>query len=120
MLALGFAMSFTLAVIDYLLVGRLSLFFDLSFITLCLFLAVRVEYESLYLGAVLPPVLLVSVVLLLGLVSPAMVAEPDDGVVQSLVTGIATHSVALVAGWALALLTLEGRRRGLLDLGSGD
>ena len=117
--ALGLALVLTLVVIDYLLVGRLSFFFDLSCSTVCLYLAVRIEDDSLYLAAILPPVLFISVVLLLGAIAPEMVAEADDGVIQAFVTGFATHSVALVVGWALALLALAGRRRGLRNAPHG-
>lgn len=110
--ALGFALVLSAVAVDYLLGGELSLFFDLCFITVCLYLAVRVELASLHLGAILPPVLLLAVLALLGLVAPGVVARPQDGVVQAVVTGLTHHSVALVAGWALALIAFEGRRRG--------
>lgn len=113
--ALGFALVLSAVAVDYLLGGELSLFFDLCFITVCLYLAVRVELASLHLAAILPPVLLLTVLLLLGVVAPGVVARPQDGVVQSVVTGLTHHSVALVAGWALALVTFEGRRRGLFE-----
>lgn len=117
--ALGFALVLSAVAVDYLLSGHLSLFFDLCFITICLLLAIRVEQTSLALGAMLPPLLLVTVLVLLGLVAPQGVARADDGVVQTVVTGLTTHSVALVAGWALALITLEGRRRGVLSSDDG-
>ena len=113
--ALGLALVLTIVVIDYVLVGRLSFLFDLAFITLCLYLAVRIEDESISVAAILPPALFIVVVLFLAVISPEMVAEPDDGVVQSVVTGIATHSLALVAGWTLALLAFAVRRHGSLN-----
>lgn len=119
--ALGCALVLSAVAVDYLLSGHLSLFFDLCFITICLLLAIRLEQASLPLGAMLPPILMVAVLVLLGLVAPQVVARPEDGVVQSVVTGLTTHSVALVAGWALALIALEGRRRGVLtDVTSDD
>ena len=39
--ALGLAVALTVVVVDLLLVGRLSLFFDLCFVVLCLGLALR-------------------------------------------------------------------------------
>lgn len=113
--ALGFALVLSAVALDYLLSGHLSLFFDLCFITVCLFLAIRVEQSALSLGAMLPPALMVAVLVLLGLVAPQVVARAEDGVVQTVVTGLTNHSVALVTGWALALIALEGRRRGVLS-----
>ncbi|MBE7323894.1 hypothetical protein IEQ44_04425 [Nocardioides sp. Y6] len=110
--ALGFALVLSAVAVDYLLGGELSLFFDLCFVTLCLYLAVRVELPSLHLAAILPPVLMLTVLVMLGVVAPQAVARPEDGVVQTVVTGLTHHSVALVAGWALALIAFEGRRRG--------
>lgn len=113
--ALGFALVLSAVAVDYLLGEELSLFFDLCFVTVCLYLAVRVELSSLHLAAILPPVLLLTVLVLLGLIAPQVVARPQDGVVQTVVTGLTHHSVALVAGWALALIAFEGRRRGAFD-----
>lgn len=110
--ALGFALVLSAVAVDYLLGGELSLFFDLCFVTLCLYLAVRVELPSLHLAAILPPVLMLTVLVMLGVVAPQAVARPEDGVVQTVVTGLTHHSVALVAGWVLALIAFEGRRRG--------
>lgn len=114
-MALGFALVLSAVAVDYLLGEELSLFFDLCFVTVCLYLAVRVELSSLHLAAILPPVLLLTVLILLGLIAPQVVARPQDGVVQTVVTGLTHHSVALVAGWALALIAFEGRRRGAFD-----
>ncbi|MFC6694931.1 DUF6542 domain-containing protein [Nocardioides daphniae] len=113
--ALGFALVLSAVALDYLMSGHLSLFFDLCFITLCLYLAIRVEQSALSLGAMLPPALMLAVLVLLGLAAPQVVARADDAVVQAVVTGLTNHSVALVAGWALALIALEGRRRGVLS-----
>lgn len=119
-MALGFALALTAVAVDYLLSDELGLFFDLCFITLCLYLAVRVERSALHVGAILPPVLMLSVLVLLGLVAPQMVARPQDGVVQAVVTGLTHHSVALVAGWALALMAFAGRRSGAFDAWGSD
>ncbi len=113
-MALGLALVFTLVAVNWALGLRLDLFYDLSFITVCLVLAVRVHRDEFAVAVVLPPALMVTVLLLLGFVAPEMIADEDDGAVQAIVTGIATHSLALVVGWALALCTLELRRRGAL------
>ena len=101
----------TIVALDHLIVGRLSLFFDLSFITLCLGLAVLVSSHDYYVMGLLPPLLMVGVFALLGLVAPQLIAEPDDGVVQAVFSGLAHHSTALLVGYAVSLAALEHRRR---------
>jgi Domain of unknown function (DUF6542) len=109
--ALGLALALTIVVIDLLLVGELSLFFDLSFIALCLGLALAVRPGDFFTVGVLPPLLMVVVFTALGLVSPETVAHAGDPLVQVVVSGLATHSGALVAGYALCLGTLAWRNR---------
>jgi hypothetical protein len=62
---------------------------------------------------VLPPLMMVGLFVLLGLVSPGVVADPRDGVVQAVVSGLAHHSAALLAGYALCLGCLAMRQRSL-------
>lgn len=111
--ALGLAVTLSLVVMDWTLVGRLSLFFDLSFVTLCLMLAIRVQPDGFFTVALLPPLLMVSVFVLVGAVAPELIAQPTDGVVQAVVSGLTHHSAALFCGYAVCLGTLEYRRRRL-------
>lgn len=108
---LGLAGALTVVAVDYVLVGEMSLFFDLCFVTLCLGLAVVASRDAFFTVCLLPPVLMLAVFLLLAVVAPGAVARPQDGVVQAVVAGLAHHSEALVAGYAVALGTLEHRRR---------
>ncbi|WP_162599859.1 DUF6542 domain-containing protein [Nocardioides solisilvae] len=101
--ALGLAVALSVVAVDHLLVGELSLFFDLCFITLCLALAVRVREDGWFVMGLYPPVLMLAVFVLLGLVAPQVVAEPDDGVVQAVISGLTHHSAALLVGYALSL-----------------
>ncbi len=57
---------------------------------------------------VLPPLLMVGVFVLLGLTRPELIADPGDGVVQAVVSGLSHHAGALVTGY---LLCLGGARR---------
>lgn len=109
--ALGMAAVLTIVAIDVLLVGRLSFFFDLCFIVLCLGLALVVRAHDFFTVGVLPPLMMLAVLALLGAVAPETVAHPDDGLVQSVVSGLAHHSGALVAGYAVCLGTLALRQR---------
>ncbi len=108
---LGIAVALSVVVVDLALVGQLSQFFDLCFIVICLGLAVAVRPEGFFTVGVLPPLMMVAVFGLVGAVSPEAIAHPEDGVVQAVVSGLATHSGALVAGYALCLGTLFLRQR---------
>jgi uncharacterized protein DUF6542 len=109
--ALGAALALTAVAIDVALVGRVSLFFDLCFVTMCVALALAVRPTDFFTVGVLPPLIMVGVFTLLGLTRPAAIADPRDGVVQAVVSGLSHHSGALVAGYLLCLGCLELRRR---------
>lgn len=109
--ALGLAVALTAIVVDQLVVGRVSLFFDLCFIVLCVGLALAVRPTDFFTVGVLPPMLMVAVFTLLGLTRPAMIAHPDDGVIQAVVSGLSRHSGALILGYALCLACLAVRQR---------
>lgn len=108
---LGLAITLTVVAIDLLLGGELSLFFDLCFVALSLGLALAVRAGDFFTVGVLPPLLMVATFTLLGVVAPDAVAEAHDGVVQAVVSGLAIHSGALVAGYAACLATLALRQR---------
>ena len=109
--ALGLAAALSVVTLNLLLVGELSLFFDLCFIVLCLGLALVVRPHDFFSVGVLPPLLLLGVLVLLGAVAPHTIADPRDGFVQAVVSGLAHHSGALVAGYAVCLGTLALRQR---------
>jgi hypothetical protein len=109
--ALGLAALLTVVVVNVALVGELSLFFDLCFVVLCLALALAVRARDFFTVGVLPPLMMLGTFVLLALVAPGAVAESRDGVVQATVSGLAHHSGALVAGYALCLATLAIRTR---------
>jgi hypothetical protein len=109
--ALGAALALTAVVIDVALVGRVSIFFDLCFVTMCVGLALAVRPPDFFTVGVLPPLIMVGVFTLLGLTRPAVIADPGDGVVQAVVSGLSHHSGALVAGYLLCLGCLAMRRR---------
>jgi hypothetical protein len=116
--SLGVAVTLTAVSIDVLLVGRLTLFFDLCFIVLCLGLAALVRRSDFFLVALLPPVLLTVVFGFVALVARDALADPGDSVLQAVVSGVATHGVALFIGYALCLGWLAWRlhREGEADI----
>lgn len=109
--ALGVALALTAVAVDLALVGRLSLFFDLGFVAMCLALALAVRPTDFFVVGVLPPLIMLGVFILLGAARPGVIAEPEDGVVQAVVSGLAHHSGALVAGYVLCLACLAVRQR---------
>jgi hypothetical protein len=109
--ALGVAVALTVVVVDVALGGRVSLFFDLSFVALCVGLALAVRPTDFFVVGVLPPLIMVGVFALLGLTRPEVIAHPEDGVVQAVVSGLSHHSGALVVGYVLCLGCLAVRQR---------
>jgi hypothetical protein len=109
--SLGVALTLTAVSVDMLLSGRLTLFFDLCFVALCLGLAALVRRRDFYVVALLPPALMTLVFTFIALVARDVVADPRDSVFQAVVSGVATHGVALFAGYALCLGWLAWRLR---------
>ena len=107
--SLGIAVTLTAVSIDVLLTGRLTLFFDLCFVVLCLGLAALVRRRDFYLVALLPPLLMTTVFGFVALVARSAVADPRDSLLQAVVSGVATHGVALFVGYALCLGWLAWR-----------
>ena len=112
--ALGLAVALTAVVLDLLLVGHLSLLFDISFVLLCVGLALAVRPSDFFTVGVLPPLIMVVVFALLGGTRPELIADPGDGVVQAVVTGLSHHAGALVVGYVLCLGVLAMRHRVLV------
>lgn len=115
---LGVALTLTAVAVDVLLVGSLTLFFDLCFMALCLGLAALVRRQDFYLVALLPPVLMVVVFAFVSLVARDAIADPRDSVLQAVVSGVATHGIALFVGYALCLGWLGWRLHRKGDLAS--
>lgn len=113
MVALGAAGALTLALLDVAWVGRLGLFFDLCFVTLCLLLALRVQPGDFFLVGVLPPLIMAGALGVLAVGQREAIAQTHDGFVQAVVSGLATHSAALMAGYAVCLGVLYRRMREL-------
>lgn len=100
-----------LVLTDVLLTARLGRVFDSGFIVLCVGMALAVHPRDFFRVGVLPPLLLLGISVLLGLGHRTAVAERGDGFVQSVISGLAHHSGALMAGYALALAVLGIRAR---------
>ncbi len=96
---------------DLVLTGRLSFFFDVTLVPLCLLAALAVRPRDFFWVAVLPPLLVLGTTVVLALSAHGAIADAGDGPVQSVVTGLATHGAATLACQALALAVLGVRRR---------
>lgn len=112
--ALAVAVTLTLVIADTWMFGTVGLLFDLGFVLLCGGLALAVRPGEFIVVGLFPPVVMLAVFTLFGLTTPGVVAHPDDGAVQALVSGVSHHSLALFIGYALCLGTL-GYRQHLLD-----
>jgi hypothetical protein len=109
--ALGVAVALTAVLADLTLTGGVGVLFDVAFVLLCVLLALRVRPADFFTAGVLPPLLMVAVFLMLGVDRPATIAEPGDGTVQAVVSGLSHHSEALVTGYLLCLVVLLVRSR---------
>jgi hypothetical protein len=100
-----------LVVSDVVAKGRLERVFDSGFVVLCVGMALAVRPQDFFRVGVLPPMLLLGVSVVVGLIHRAAIAAADDALVQSVISGLAHHSGALLAGYALALAVLGIRAR---------
>lgn len=109
--ALGLALALTAVVVDQALLGQVGLFFDICFVLICVAMALAVRPRDFFTIGVLPPLLMGAVFILLGATRPATIADPSDGVVQAVVTGLGHHAGALITGYVLCLAILAVRHR---------
>lgn len=109
--ALAAALTMSAVSIDLLLDDSLSYFFDLSFVAVCVGMALAVRPRDFFVIGVLPPLLMLTICVLLALADTDVLARPSDGVVQATVTGLAHHMVALGVGYLLCLVVLVVRQR---------
>jgi hypothetical protein len=107
--ALGLALTLTVAVLDVGIGGRVGLFFDLAFVPVCVTMAIRVRPEDFFTVGVLPPLIMLVVFVLVGVSHRIAIAPPGEGLVRAVVTGLSHHAVALGAGYAGCLLCLAIR-----------
>lgn len=109
--ALAVALALTATVLDQLVFDDVGLLFDVCFVLACIAAALAVRPRDFFTVGVLPPLLMVGVFVLVGLARPELIADPGDGVVQAVVSGLSHHAGALVTGYLLALAVLAVRHR---------
>ncbi|HSE07586.1 MAG TPA: DUF6542 domain-containing protein [Nocardioidaceae bacterium] len=109
--------TFAVAALNLALTDELTLFFDLTFVVLCLVAALAVRPRDFFAVGVLPPLLMLCTVTALAVFARPAVADEEDSVVQAVVSGLAHHAGALVAGYVLALGILALRQVALRNSG---
>jgi hypothetical protein len=109
MVALGLALTLTVAVLDVGIGGRVGLFFDLAFVAVCVATALLVRPEDFFTVGVLPPLIMLTVFVLVGVSHRIAIAPHGEGLVQAVVTGLSHHAVALGIGYAACLSCLAVR-----------
>lgn len=104
--------------VDLLAFDDLTLAFDVAFVLICVAAALAVRPRDFFVIGVSPPLLMAATVGVLAVLARDAVAEPTDGVLQAVVSGLAHHSGALVLGYALTLGILALRQLALRNAGT--
>jgi hypothetical protein len=97
--------------LDLGIFDRPTLVFDIGFVLVCVGAALAVHPRDFFVVGVLPPLLLLGLVTLVALVHREWIADPGDGLVQAVVSGLAHRASALLTGYLLALVVLGMRQR---------
>jgi len=101
--------TLSIAALDRGWTGRLSQFFDLCFVLACIVAALAVRRSGLFTVGVVPPLVMVVVLSVFAVVDPATLTAQHLAFISTLLTGLAHHAAALVAGHASALTILVAR-----------
>ena len=104
--------------LDLAIIDGLSPAFDVLFVLVCAAAALAVRPRDFFVVGVLPPLLMAGTVAVLAVLARDSVADPSDGFLQALVSGLAHHSTALVVGYALTLALLAVRQLALRNAGT--
>ncbi len=88
----------------------LTLLFDVAFVLICIAAALAVRPTDFFVIGVFPPLLMLGTVGVLALTMRGTVADPADGLLQAIVSGLAHHSGSLVVGYVLTLGLLALRQ----------
>lgn len=104
--------------LDLQLFSGLTWLFDIVFVLVAIAAALAVRPRDFFVIGVFPPLLMAATIAGLAVWARDSVADPDDGFLQSLVSGLAHHAGALVAGYALTLAVLALRQVALRNSGT--
>jgi hypothetical protein len=104
--------------LDSLLFDDITLLTDIVFVVVCGAAALTVRPRDFFVVGVCPPLLMATVFAVLAVVARGAVADPADGFLQAVVSGLAHHARALVLGYAVTLLLLALRQVALRNAGA--
>lgn len=100
-----------LIVVDLVVSAELGLIFDTGFVVLCAAIALAIRPDEFFYVGILPPILLLGLFVVLGVVDRGSIAPPDDSLVQAVISGLAHHSGPLLVGYGVSLGILGIRSR---------
>jgi uncharacterized protein DUF6542 len=112
------ALVLLVVLVDRATFGGLTLFFDIAFVLVCAGAALSVRPREFFVIGVYPPLLMAGTFAVLSAVSRDSLGDPADGFLQAVVSGLAHHAGALVAGYALTLVVLALRQVALRHHGT--
>ena len=104
--------------LDLLVFRDVTLVFDIAFVLVCVAAALAVRPRDCFVSGVFPPLLMAGTVAVLAVLFRGSIADPGDGFLQALVSGLAHHSGALVVGYALTMALLALRQVALRNSGT--
>jgi len=96
----------------------LTVLFDMVFVLICVGAALAVRPRDFFVIGVYPPLLMAVTVAVLAVLARETVADPADGFLQAVVSGLAHHSGYLVVGYALTLAILAIRQTVIRNAGT--
>ena len=108
---LAVAIALSAVLVDLALMNRVGVLFDVVFVLLCVAVALLVRPADFFVVGVLPPLLMLAVFVTLAFTHREAVADPSDGAVQAIVSGLSRHSIALGLGYGLCLAVIAIRDR---------
>jgi len=110
--------ALVVAGIDLVLTHHLTYPFDVAFAAICVAAALTVRPRDFFIVGVFPPLLMGGVMLVVARLDRTAIAGRTDGLVQAVISGLAHHATALVAGYLMTLGILALRRVALRNAGA--
>lgn len=104
--------------LDLAVSSDVTWFFDIAFVLVCVAAALAVRPRDFFVIGVFPPLLMAGAFAVLASLARGALADPTDGFLQALISGLAHHSGALVLGYALTLGLLAVRQVALRNAGT--
>jgi len=109
--ALAAALALTVGVVESGLGSHLGVLFDLCFVIICVGVALLVHPRDFFAVGVLPPLLMLGVLVLFAIGNrDGLGGDAGDGFLQSVISALGRHAIALGLGYATALACLAVRR----------